>query len=432
MGKNKLAKVMKYTLQYLDGCGSFYDMQNAVWTLQKQSREILNKTIQEALHWDYISRKHFVETGEYLDVEKETGYKRLDGYIYDHLKRQYPDMASNNLNATLQKAWKKYNNVKLEVLKGNISLPSYRSNQPILLDKRCVKISESNDGPVVTFTLFSNNYKKSHEIASNVRFLLKINDGTQMSIYKNLVSEVYALGQCQLVYEKKKWFLLITYIFTPTEHGLDPEKILGVDLGETYAVYASSTQGYGAFKIEGGEVTAYAKELEARKRSLLKQATYCGKGRIGHGTKTRVADIYKTRDRIANYRDTINHRYSKALVDYAVKNGYGTIQMEDLSGIKATAGFPKRLQHWTYYDLQSKIESKAKEYGIVVRKINPRYTSQRCSKCGHIDSQNRTSQADFHCTACGFSCNADYNASQNISIKGIDGIISSANMKQTE
>lgn len=432
MGKNKLAKVMKYTLQYLDGCGSFYDMQNAVWTLQKQSREILNKTIQEALHWDYISRKHFVETGEYLDVEKETGYKRLDGYIYDHLKRQYPDMASNNLNATLQKAWKKYNNVKLEVLKGNISLPSYRSNQPILLDKRCVKISESNDGPVVTFTLFSNNYKKSHEIASNVRFLLKINDGTQMSIYKNLVSEVYALGQCQLVYEKKKWFLLITYIFTPTEHGLDPEKILGVDLGETYAVYASSTQGYGAFKIEGGEVTAYAKELEARKRSMLKQATYCGKGRIGHGTKTRVADIYKTRDRIANYRDTINHRYSKALVDYAVKNGYGTIQMEDLSGIKLTTGFPKRLQHWTYYDLQSKIESKAKEYGIVVRKINPRYTSQRCSKCGHIDSQNRISQADFHCTACGFSCNADYNASQNISIKGIDGIISSANMKQTE
>lgn len=432
MGKNKLAKVMKYTLQYLDGCGSFYDMQNAVWALQKQSREILNKTIQEASHWDYISRKHFVETGEYLDVKAETGYKRLDGYIYDCMKKQYPDMASSNLNATLQKAWKKYSNAKLEILKGNMSLPSYRNNQPILIDKRGVKISESDYGPVVSLTLFSNEYKKSHEFTSNIRFLMKLNDGTQRVIYEHLVGGVYALGQCQLVYEKKKWFLLLTYVFTPTEHEFDPEKILGVDLGEAYAIYASSSQEHGTFKIEGGEITAYARELEARRYSLQKQAAYCGEGRIGHGTKTRVANVYKAKDRIANYRDTINHRYSKVLVDYAVKNGYGTIQMEDLSGIKTDTEFQKRLQHWTYYDLQSKIEAKAKERGIVVRKIDPRYTSQRCSKCGHIDSQNRTSQAHFCCTVCGFSCNADYNASQNISIKGIDKIISDANMKQAE
>lgn len=126
-----------------------------------------------------------------------------------------------------------------------------------------------------------------------------------------------------------------------------------------------------------------------KKHSLQQQARYCGEGRIGHGTKARVDAVYKAGDQIASFRDTINHRYSKALIEYAVKNGYGTIQMEELSAIQENLGFPRRLRYWTYYDLQTKIINKAKEHGIAVEKIAPQYTSQRCSKCGHIDSANR-------------------------------------------
>ena len=97
--------------------------------------------------------------------------------------------------------------------------------------------------------------------------------------------------------------------------------------------------------------------------------------------------------------------------------------MEDLTGIKSDNDFPKRLQHWTYYDLQAKIENKAKEHGIKVIKINPQYTSKRCSKCGNIDLENRKKQDLFKCTSCGFECNADFNASQNLSIKDIAQII---------
>lgn len=423
MAKGQLAKVMKYELRYLEGFPSFYEMQEAVWGLQKQTREILNKTLQMAFHWDYTSREHFKETGAYLDVLAETGYKRLDGYIYDSLKRDYPDMAAANLNATLQKAWKKYKDSRLDVLKGTMSLPSYRSNQPLTMNKNTVKLRGDSKDASVELTLFSNAFKVRRELSGNLRFAIPMHDGTQRAIYQNLIDGVYGLGECQLVYDKKRWFLLLTYIFTPEQHALDPEKILGVDMGEVYAIYASSVYGYGTLKIDGGEVTDYAKKLERRKRSYQQQARYCGEGRIGHGTRTRVAEVYKAEDRIANYRDTINHRYSKAVVDYAVKNGYGTIQMEDLTGIKEDTGFPRRLRHWTYYDLQTKIENKAKEHGIKVVKIDPRYTSQRCSKCGHIDPQNRPSQERFCCTACGFSGNADFNASQNISTKGIDKII---------
>ena len=49
-----------------------------------------------------------------------------------------------------------------------------------------------------------------------------------------------------------------------------------------------------------------------------------------------------------------------------------------------------------------------------VEKINPAFTSQRCSACGHVDGKSRESQARFVCTACSFACHADVNAARNI------------------
>jgi putative transposase len=63
-----------------------------------------------------------------------------------------------------------------------------------------------------------------------------------------------------------------------------------------------------------------------------------------------------------------------------------------------------------------------------VEKINPAFTSQRCSACGQVDRKSRESQAVFRCTACGFACNADVNAARNIAAghavtaRGGDGV----------
>jgi transposase len=45
-----------------------------------------------------------------------------------------------------------------------------------------------------------------------------------------------------------------------------------------------------------------------------------------------------------------------------------------------------------------------------VQQIHPRFTSQRCSACAHTSAENRKSPAVFACSACGFACNADVNA----------------------
>ena len=58
-------------------------------------------------------------------------------------------------------------------------------------------------------------------------------------------------------------------------------------------------------------------------------------------------------------------------------------------------------------------EYKAKEKGILVKYVDPRYTSQKCSRCGFTDKENRN-QHQFKCKHCGFKYDADLNAAINI------------------
>lgn len=418
-----MVKVMKYQLQYLQGGGDFYEMQNVLWMLQRQTREILNRTIQQCCKWEWKKEKDYPDISGREALKIETGYRRLDGYIYHVLKPQYPDIYSGNVNATIQKACKKYESIKKEVWKGTASIPSYKKDQPLILCNKALKIAPSETGWDAKISLFSNEYKKTKNRDSSLLFQIKAKDKSQKHILEQICSETYKIGESQIVYEKKKWMLYLAYKFEAKESICDPDKILGVDLGAVNAIYASVHNDKNRLCIPGDEALETIRRIKAVQKSKQKQARYCGEGRIGHGTAMRVAPAYNAGNRIANMQDTLNHRWSKKLVEYAVKNQCGTIQMEDLSGIKEDMEYPKRLQHWTYYDLQQKIESKAAEQGIQVRKVKPAYTSQRCSRCGCINAKNRPTQSKFLCVECGYKENADYNASQNLAISKIDKIV---------
>jgi putative transposase len=84
-----------------------------------------------------------------------------------------------------------------------------------------------------------------------------------------------------------------------------------------------------------------------------------------------------------------------------------------------TVGKQTRKKHanWAYYQLEMLVMNKALEAGKMVLFVNPKYTSQRCSRCGHVAKNNR-SGAEFACKQCGFSVHADLNAARNISERG--------------
>jgi putative transposase len=79
--------------------------------------------------------------------------------------------------------------------------------------------------------------------------------------------------------------------------------------------------------------------------------------------------------------------------------------------VRQKAGLNREIMRSGWGLLVHRLEDKAPGR---VEKVNPAFTSQRCSACGQLDAESRESQARFACTACGFACNADVNAAKNI------------------
>ena len=79
--------------------------------------------------------------------------------------------------------------------------------------------------------------------------------------------------------------------------------------------------------------------------------------------------------------------------------------------VRQKAGLNREILRWGWGRLVRRLEDKAPGR---IERINPAFTSQRCSACGHVDAKSRESQARFICTACGYRIHADVNAARNI------------------
>lgn len=119
------------------------------------------------------------------------------------------------------------------------------------------------------------------------------------------------------------------------------------------------------------------------------------------------------------------HKISKDIVSRAVES-CSMIVLEDIKGIRKLYRkgngqgnkFRRRLNSWSFYELQRQIEYKATWVGIPVRFIDPKRTSQLCPTCGNRTQEDRLQHRKLWCNNCKRAMDRDVVAALNISYKG--------------
>jgi len=65
---------------------------------------------------------------------------------------------------------------------------------------------------------------------------------------------------------------------------------------------------------------------------------------------------------------------------------------------------------------------KAQEAGKQIELINPMNISRECAACGKVNKLSRLSRDKFVCVSCGYAADADFNATQVIKKRGLQGL----------
>jgi len=96
------------------------------------------------------------------------------------------------------------------------------------------------------------------------------------------------------------------------------------------------------------------------------------------------------------------------------------------NGASAKRGLNKAIHSVNMGQIRQFTAYKLKDRGKLMVRVQPHYSSQECSQCGHTEKGNRPSQATFQCLGCGYTANADDNAACVIKQRGITYVRSEA------
>lgn len=207
-------------------------------------------------------------------------------------------------------------------------------------------------------------------------------------------------GECDLVYRDGEYFLH-QVCNVVEDDSFDPDGWLGVDFG--IVNIATTSDG---LQFSGVVVLGVRKRRRRQRRRLQAKQTRSAKRRL------RLLS-----GREARFATDVNHQISKRIVEEAQRTKRG-IAVENLAGIRVRTGFRRsqrdNLHSWAFHQLRMFLAYKAQLAGVPLVAVDPKYTSQRCSVCGHTERANRPSQDVFSCKSCGYAGHADFNAARNI------------------
>ena len=106
-----------------------------------------------------------------------------------------------------------------------------------------------------------------------------------------------------------------------------------------------------------------------------------------------------------------------------IADHYDAVFLEklDIQAMLAKGGHKLNMQilDQGWYQFKTLLKYKMEWLNKAFVEVDPAYTSQACAFCGHTSRGNRPTQSQFRCLSCGFTANADYQASLNIARRGL-------------
>lgn len=226
-----------------------------------------------------------------------------------------------------------------------------------------------------------------------------------------------------LTREGRHWFvsfLVDDGITAPVEHAVAGTGV-GVDRGVAVAVATSDGELIGRQFLSPGE----KRRAVALARALSRTAK---RGRNRDKARAALAEIrLRERRRRQDFNAQTAHRLVETnamvvLEDLKTRNmtrsAKGTIDQPGRS-VRAKSGLNRAILANGWHQFELALTSAARYTGTNVVKVPAAYTSQRCSRCGHVDPKSRESQAVFRCTSCAHHEHADVNAANNILAAGL-------------
>jgi putative transposase len=247
------------------------------------------------------------------------------------------------------------------------------------------------------------------------------------------ISFNYAEGPSSDTQEPMSEVTLLEYF-----SGLTPEELdritVGGDRGVAIPMATSNGINYDFTEIEKKRLAKAGKLRKKLQKKLSRQQPGSNRRSV---IKEKIGEMYNKQ---RNIRQDRAHKSSRALVESDAQ----VFVFEDLpvkgmvkrpkpkkdergkhikNGAAAKSGLNKAIlaSMWGNIVLFTRYKGLKKEKLTI--KIPASGTSQECSQCGHTHPDNRETQAMFHCQKCGFTANADHNASAVIKKRGIMALV---------
>jgi len=203
-----------------------------------------------------------------------------------------------------------------------------------------------------------------------------------------------------------KWYVSFSCEAEPERLPERPEQV-GLDVGlKTFATLSDGTE------IENPRF--FRKEEKALAKVQRKHS------KLAKGTPERRKHrkvVARVHERITWRRENFTHQESRTIV-----NSYGVICVEDLQVNRMTHNhcLAKSIADASWAAFFAQLDAKAEEAGRQFVKVNPAYTSQTCSRCGHRQKISLDVRV-FNCPCCSSHLDRDLNAALNILALGLQG-----------